>query len=146
MLLKLVSMDQKGNLSKWSIFRILFFSSVTHIFCSDHHRDPDEVSITSYGSLVFFRKNQCMHKICWWHSNSCFTLEGQICDEISWRGGNFVTCKNELFLGPRWLLRQKSLNSYLGPEFRQRLKETKYEAPLKSFGEKNYFVLKVWRN
>ncbi len=30
MLLKLVPMDQKGNLSKLSIFRFLFFSSVTH--------------------------------------------------------------------------------------------------------------------
>ncbi len=37
------------------------------------------------------------------------------------------------------MLRQKSLNSYLGPEFRQLLKETKYEVPLKSFGEKKLF-------
>ena len=96
--------------------------------------------------LYFKKINQCGHKISRWRFNSCFTWGGQICDEISWRGGNFVTHTNKFFLGPRWFLMGKSLNSHLGSEFRQPLKKTKYEVTLKIFWGKNYFVLKVWRN
>ncbi len=146
MLLNCALCAQKGNLSKWSIFGFLFFCSVTHILHSDRHWDPYEVSITYYGSLLYKQKISVCTKLALWHFNFCFTLEAQICDEISWRGGNFVTHTNKFFLGPRWFLMKKSLNSHLGSEFRQPLKKTKYEVTLQIFGGKNYFVLKVWRN
>jgi hypothetical protein len=71
--------------------------------------------------LCIFLKTSVCAKICRRRFNSCFALIGQICDEISWRGGNFVTHTNKNFLGPRLLLSQKSFKYNLGPEFRQPL-------------------------
>jgi len=96
--------------------------------------------------LYFIKKISECTKLAIWHFNFCFTLEGQICDEISWRGGNFVTSTNKTFLGPRWLLWQKSPNYHLGHEFRQPLNKIKYEVTIKIFGGKNCYIPKVCRN
>jgi hypothetical protein len=53
---------------------------------------------------------------------------------------------NKNFLGPRWLLGEKSLSNHLGPKFTQPLNKKKYEVILKIFGGKNCFIPKVWRN
>jgi hypothetical protein len=66
------------------------------------------------GLYIFLKTSVCAN-ISRRRFNSCFTKVGLMCDEISWRGGNFVTHTNRIFLGPRLLLRQKSLNYNLGP-------------------------------
>ena len=121
MMLKLCSMYPNRQPVKWSTFRFQFFLFIHPYFRSGHHGDPYKVSITSYRSLLKIKKYLCVQKIRGWCFTSCFTLEDQICDEISWRSGNFVTCTNKICLGPRWLLMQKSLNNHLSPEFRQPL-------------------------
>jgi hypothetical protein len=72
------------------------------------------------GLYIFLKTSVCA-EISRRRFNSCFTKVGLLCDEISWRGGNFVTHTNKNFWGPRLLLRQKSFNYNLGPEFRQPL-------------------------
>jgi hypothetical protein len=117
---------KKANCKNKVVFEFLLLCSFAQIFCSDRHRDPYKVSYHPVWVSTFFLKTSVCANISRRRFNSCFTKVGLMCDEISWRGGNFVTHTNRIFLGPRLLLRQKSLNYNLGPEFRQPLNKKKY--------------------